>query len=46
MKAVLASLMSVRNYKRLLDRLEDIELAGFVYARANERRIAVDLDDL
>jgi antitoxin StbD len=33
-------------YKRLLDRLEDLELGELVRARAKERRVKVKLDDL
>ncbi len=33
-------------YKRLLDRLEDLELAELVRARAGERRVKVALDEL
>lgn len=41
-----AYLVPARAYKRLLDRLEDLELAELMRARANERRVRVELDDL
>lgn len=41
-----AYLMPAGAYKRMLDRLEDLELAELVRARAKERRIKVKLDDL
>jgi len=41
-----AYLVPADTYKRLLDRLEDFELAGLVSARAKERRIKVKLDEL
>ncbi len=41
-----AYLVPAATYKRLLDRLEDLELAELVRARAKERRVKVALDDL
>ena len=41
-----AYLVPADTYKRLLDRLEDLELAELVRARAKERRIKVKLDEL
>lgn len=41
-----AYLVPAATYKRLLDRLEDLELAELVRARAKERRIKVNLDEL
>ena len=41
-----AYLVPAATYKRLLDRLEDLELAELVRSRANERRIKVELDAL
>lgn len=41
-----AYLVPAGTYKRLLDRLEDLELAELVRARAKERRIKVKLDEL
>ena len=41
-----AYLIPAQTYKRLLDRLEDLELAAVVRSRAQERRIKVKLDDL
>ncbi|MGC1550268.1 MAG: type II toxin-antitoxin system prevent-host-death family antitoxin [Rhodanobacter sp.] len=41
-----AYLVPAATYKRLLDRLEDLELAEQVRARAKERRVKVKLDDL
>jgi antitoxin StbD len=41
-----AYLVPAAAYKRLLDRLEDLELAELVRARAGERRVKVTLDDL
>ncbi len=41
-----AYLVPAATYKRLLDRLEDLELAELARARANERRIKVELDAL
>jgi antitoxin StbD len=42
----LAYLIPAATYQRLLERLEDLELAALVRARAKERRIKVALDDL
>jgi antitoxin StbD len=41
-----AYLVPADTYKRLLDRLEDLELAELLRSRANERRIKVRLDEL
>lgn len=41
-----AYLVPADTYKRLLDRLEDLELAELVRVRAKERRIKVKLDEL
>lgn len=41
-----AYLVPAAAYKRLLDRLEDLELAALVRARATERRVKVALGDL
>ena len=41
-----AYLVPAATYKRLLDRLEDLELAELVRSRARERRVKVALDDL
>ena len=41
-----AYLVPAAAYKRLLDRLEDLELGELVCARAKERRVKVKLDDL
>jgi antitoxin StbD len=41
-----AYLVPADTYKRLLERLEDLELAELVRARAKERRIKVKLDEL
>jgi antitoxin StbD len=41
-----AYLVPATTYKRLLDRIEDLELAELVRSRAKERRIKVALDDL
>jgi antitoxin StbD len=41
-----AYLVPAATYKRLLDRLEDLELAELVRSRARERRIKVELDAL
>jgi antitoxin StbD len=41
-----AYLVPADTYKRLLDRLEDLELAELVRSRAKERRIKVKLDEL
>lgn len=41
-----AYLVPADTYKRLLERLEDLELAELVRSRAKERRIKVKLDEL
>jgi antitoxin StbD len=41
-----AYLVPAATYKRLLDRLEDLELAEQVRQRKSERRVKVKLDDL
>jgi antitoxin StbD len=41
-----AYLVPAETYKRLLDRLDDLELAELVRARSGEKRIEVKLDDL
>lgn len=41
-----AYLVPAATYRRMLDRLEDLELAELVRARARERRIKVKLDEL
>ena len=41
-----AYLVPAATYKRLLDRLEDLELAELVRSRAKERRIKGKLDEL
>jgi antitoxin StbD len=41
-----AYLVPAETYKRLLERLEDLELAELVRSRAKERRIKVKLDEL
>ncbi len=41
-----AYLVPANTYKRLIERLEDLELAELVRSRARERRIKVKLDDL
>jgi antitoxin StbD len=41
-----AYLMPAETYKRLLDRLDDLELAELVRARSGEKRVKVKLDDL
>lgn len=41
-----AYLVPANTYKLLMDRLEDLELAELVRARAHERRVKVKLDDL
>jgi antitoxin StbD len=41
-----AYLVPAATYKRLLDRIEDLELAELVHSRAKERRIKVKLDEL
>lgn len=41
-----AYLLPAAAYERLLERLEDLELAELVRARAKERRVKVAIDDL
>ena len=41
-----AYLVPAATYQRMLERLEDLELAELVRARAKERRIKIKLDDL
>jgi antitoxin StbD len=41
-----AYLVPAATYHRLLERLEDLELAELVRSRVKERRIKVKLDDL
>ncbi len=41
-----AYLVPAATYRRLLERLEDMELAELVRARAKERKVKVKLDDL
>lgn len=41
-----AYLVPAETYKRLLDRLDDLELAELVRARSDEKRVKVRLDDL
>jgi antitoxin StbD len=41
-----AYLVPAATYARLLDRLEDLEMAELVRARAKERRVKVTLDEL
>ena len=41
-----AYLVPADTYERLLDRLDDLELAELVRSRATERRIQVKLDEL
>ncbi|WP_447735221.1 type II toxin-antitoxin system Phd/YefM family antitoxin [Rhodanobacter soli] len=41
-----AYLVPAETYKRLLDRLDDLELAELVRARSGEKRVKVKLDDL
>jgi antitoxin StbD len=41
-----AYLVPAAAYKRLLDRLEDLERVGLVRVRANERRVRVALEGL
>jgi antitoxin StbD len=41
-----AYLVPAATYQRLLERLEDLELAAIVRTRAKERRIKIALDDL
>lgn len=41
-----AYLVPAATYQRLLDRIEDLELAALVRARSKERRVKVTLDEL
>jgi antitoxin StbD len=41
-----AYLVPAETYRRMVERLEDLELAELVRARSKERRIKVKLDDL
>lgn len=41
-----AYLVPAATYRRLLERLEDLELAELVHARTKERKIKVTLDEL
>jgi antitoxin StbD len=41
-----AYLVPANTYKRMVERLEDLELAELVRSRAGERRIKVELDEL
>ncbi len=41
-----AYLVPAATYRRLLERLEDLELAELVRTRAKERKVRVKLDDL
>jgi antitoxin StbD len=41
-----AYLVPATTYKRLLDRIEDLELAALVRSRAKERRVKVAIDAL
>lgn len=41
-----AYLVPAETYERLMERLEDLELAELVRARAKERRVKVTLDEL
>lgn len=41
-----AYLVPAATYRRMLERLEDLELAELVRSRASERRVKVALDDL
>jgi len=41
-----AYLVPAETYERMIERLEDLELAELVRARAKERRIKVTLDEL
>ena len=41
-----AYLVPAATYQRLLDRIEDLELAALVRARSKERRVKVALDEL
>jgi antitoxin StbD len=41
-----AYLLPAATYERLMERLEDLELAELVRARAKERRVKVAIDEL
>jgi antitoxin StbD len=41
-----AYLVPAETYRRMLERIEDLELAELVRARSKERRIKVELDEL
>lgn len=41
-----AYLVPAATYQRMLERIEDLELAELVRARASEHRVKVKLDDL
>lgn len=41
-----AYIVPAETYRRMVERLEDLELAELVRARAKERRVKVALDDL
>jgi antitoxin StbD len=41
-----AYLVPAQTYERMVDRMEDLELAELVRARTKERRIKVKLDEL
>lgn len=41
-----AYLLPAKAYERLMERLEDLELAELVRVRAKERRVKVTLDEL
>lgn len=41
-----AYLVPAATYRRLLERLEDMELAELVRARAKERKVRITLDEL
>ena len=41
-----AYLVPAATYRRMLERLEDLELAELVRSRAKERKVKVKLDDL
>lgn len=41
-----AYLVSVATYERMMDRLQDLELAELIRTRASERRVEIQLDDL
>lgn len=43
---VVGYVMSPQAYEALMDRLEDLELARLAQARADQRPIPVDIDDL